>query len=192
MKLPDKKYSIIYSDPPWSYKDKKGDIVGYGSASAHYDTMKTQDIVWLPIRKIADNDCILFCWVTFPCLIDGLRVIKGWGFEYKTIGFCWIKTLKKQPIQQTSFLPYDMIDSSFGIGHYTKSNCEVCLIGIKGKPEIISNKVSSVVFEPRGEHSKKPNIIRQRIVELCGDKPRIELFARQKDIKGWDCWGNEI
>jgi N6-adenosine-specific RNA methylase IME4 len=191
MKLPDKKYSIILADPPWNYKDNKGNIIGYGSASAHYDTMKTQDIVWLPIRKITDNNCILFCWVTFPCLIDGLRVIKGWGFEYKTIGFCWIKTVKKQSIQQTSFLPYDIIDSFFGIGHYTKSNCEVCLIGIKGKPEIISNKVSSVVFEPRGEHSKKPDIVRQRIVELCGDKPRIELFARQK-VNGWDSWGLEI
>lgn len=191
MDFPKKKYNIIYADPPWDYKDKRGGIIGYGSVLAHYDTMKTQDIIWLPIRKIADNDCILFCWVTFPCLIDGLRVIKGWGFEYKTIGFCWIKTLKKQPIQQTSFLPYDVIDSFFGIGHYTKSNCEVCLIGIKGKPEIISNKVSSIVFEPRGEHSAKPNIIRDRIVELCGDKPRIELFARSK-VKGWSSWGDEI
>lgn len=191
MELPNKKYSIIYADPPWDYKDNRGGIKAYGSASAHYATMKTQDIVWLPIRNITNENCILFCWVTFPCLINGLRVIKGWGFEYKTIGFCWIKTSRKQNIKQTSFLPYNIIDSSIGIGHYTKVNCEVCLIGIKGKPKIVSNSISSVIFEPRGRHSAKPNIIRDRIIELCGDKPRIELFARQR-AEGWDNWGNEL
>ncbi|MBA7500882.1 hypothetical protein ES704_03644 [subsurface metagenome] len=190
MKLPDKKYSIIYADPPWKYG--KGDNIKWrGIASAHYDTMKTQDIIWLPVRKIADNNCILFCWVTFPYLIDGLRVIKGWGFEYKTLGFSWIKTNSKQSLEQMSFLPINYIDTFFGIGHYTRSNCEVCLIGTKGNPEIMTNNISSIIISPRREHSKKPDIVRERIVELCGDKPRIELFARQR-TENWDAWGLEI
>ena len=79
----------------------------------------------------------------------------------------------------------------FGIGYYTKSNCEVCLIAVKGKPIKVSNSVSSVIISPRQEHSKKPDQIRDKIVELCGDVPRIELFARKK-AEGWDVWGNEV
>ena len=77
----------------------------------------------------------------------------------------------------------------FGIGHYTKSNCEVCLIGVKGKPKIIDDTISSAIISPRQEHSRKPDIIRDKIVQLCGDLPRIELFARQK-IPNWDAWGD--
>ena len=81
----------------------------------------------------------------------------------------------------------------FGIGHYTKSNCECCLIGMKGKLKYIkeSDKVSSVVVSPLKEHSRKPDGIRDLIVKLCGNKSRIELFARQK-TEGWDSWGNEV
>lgn len=79
----------------------------------------------------------------------------------------------------------------FGVGYYAKSNCEICLMGIKGKMKPISNKVSSAIIAPREQHSKKPDEVRDRIVELFGDLPRIELFARQK-VQGWDSWGNEV
>jgi N6-adenosine-specific RNA methylase IME4 len=141
--------------------------------------MKTRDIKEIPIKKITDNNCMLFLWVTFPNLQEGLNIIKEWGFTYKTLGFSWIKTNKKNN------KPF------FGIGYYTKSNCECCLIGVKGKPIKESNSVSSVIISPREEHSKKPDEVRDKIVELCGDIPRIELFARQ-EVKGWDCWGNEV
>lgn len=140
--------------------------------------MTLEEIKSLPIKNIASENCMLFLWVTFPNLQEGLDVIKSWGFKYKTIGFSWIKTNKKNN------KPF------FGIGYYTKSNCEVCLIGVKGKPIKESNSVSSVVIAPREQHSKKPDCVRDKIVELCGDKPRIELFARQH-ADGWDCWGNE-
>lgn len=80
-----------------------------------------------------------------------------------------------------------------GIGFYTKSNSEVCLIGTKGKPPKASkhHTVSQIIDTVREEHSKKPDIVRDKIVEFSGDVPRIELFARQR-VEGWDCWGNEV
>ena len=183
----DKKYNIIYADPPWNYKSrvytdkivdgKKGAF--YSLEDYHYKTMSIDEIKKLPISDISADNSILFLWVTFPNLIEGLEVIKSWGFTYKTLGFSWIKTNKNDN------KPF------FGIGYYTKSNCEVCLIGVKGKPPKASNSVSSVVISPREEHSKKPDKVRNKIVEFAGNVPRIELFARQY-ADGWDCWGNEV
>lgn len=151
------KYQIIYADPPWSYRDKRKSHKRLcGGALAHYDTMLINDIKMLPIQSIADENCILFLWVTFPNLHEGLDVISAWGFKYKTLGFSWIKTNKKNG------KPF------FGIGWYTKSNCEVCLIGIRGKPFKTSNDVSSVVIAPREEHSKKPDEVRRRIEKFVG------------------------
>lgn len=178
--FPNKKYKIIYADPPWAYRDKRDKHPRLsGGASVHYNTMEQVDIKNLPIHNIRDENCILFMWATFPNLQEALDVIKAWGFTYKTLGFSWIKTNKNDG------KPF------FGIGYYTKSNCEVCLLAVKGKVEIKSNYVSSVLMEPRGEHSKKPDIARTKIVELMGDIPRIELFARQS-AEGWDSWGNEV
>jgi len=180
MNLPEKKYSIIYADPPWSYKDtRKETYKKHGGASSHYQTLSLDKIKALPVTSIANDNCMLFLWVTFPNLQEGLDVIKAWGFRYKTLGFSWIKT---NPKSGTPF---------FGIGYYTKSNCEACLIAVKGKPIKVSNSVSSVVIAPRERHSKKPDTVREKIVQLCGDVPRIELFARESH-EGWDCWGNEV
>ena len=174
-----KKYNIVYADPPWNYNDKRTGKKMSGGASNHYSTMKLNDIKKLPIGNLTNENCMLFLWATFPNLQEALEVIKAWGFKYKTLGFSWIKTNKKNG------KPF------FGIGYYTKSNCEVCLIGVKGRPFKESDAISSVVIAPREEHSKKPNEVREKIVTLCGDVPRIELFARQK-VNGWDCWGNEV
>lgn len=178
--FPDKKYKIIYADPPWKYNDKRQNPntdrpKKYGGIT--YDVMETEDICRLPVKQISDIDCILFMWATFPNLPNALEVIKAWGFEYKTLGFSWIKTNKNQGF-------------FFGIGSYTKSNCEVCLIGVKGKPQIIDDTISSVLISPIHGHSQKPHIVRDKIIKLCGDLPRIELFARTR-IHGWDTWGND-
>lgn len=171
----DKKYNIIYADPPWSYKDKKCN----GNCESHYLTMNINDICKLPIKNITDKDCILFLWVTYPMLQEGLKLIEEWGFKYKTIGFQWIK-------QNKSGKGY-----FFGLGRWTRGNSECCLIAVKGKPHRINNSVSQLIFSPLQEHSKKPAIVREKIVELIGDLSRIELFARQT-VEGWDCWGDEV
>lgn len=176
----DKKYTIIYADPPWAYKvwSNKGNG---RSAESYYNTMKIEEIINMKdtIQKISDENCVLFLWVTFPCLIEGLRTLKEWGFKYKTCGFTWVKRNK---VSDTWF---------FGLGHWTRANAELCLIATKGTIKRVSSKVPQIVDTRIEEHSKKPAIVRDRIVELIGDYPRIELFARQT-ADGWDCWGNEV
>ena len=173
--FPNKKYNIIYADPCWQYSDPKKNR---GGALRHYNTLGYKEISKLDVNSIAGEDCILFLWVTFPKLLESFDVIHGWGFEYKTIGFNWVK---KNKISDSWF---------WGMGSWTRSNAEVCLIGVKGKPKRISASVHSVIDAKIDKHSKKPDCVRDKIVELCGDLPRIELFARQK-VEGWDSWGNE-
>jgi len=186
--FPDKKYNVILADPPWSYKVWSKETGNGRSAESHYKTMDKNDIQNLPIQAICEDDCVLFLWVTAPCLLEGIEVIEKWGFTYKTLGFNWVKRNKKS-------------DSWFwGMGYYTRANTELCLLATKGKTlKRISKSVHQVVDDRIMNHSQKPNAVRERIVKLFGDLPRIELFARPpKDLlfedesyNGWDVWGNE-
>jgi len=177
--FPDKKYQVIYADPPWHYKN-------YVDKSASrwvgnkYPVMTVDDICNLPVQDLAADTCALFMWVTFPMLEIGFDIIKAWGFTYKTIAFSWVKTNKKS-------------NSLFwGMGYYTRSNTEICILATKGNSlPRISHSVHSVIMSPIEIHSKKPDCARDRVVELFGNIPRIELFARQK-TEGWDVWGNEV
>ena len=171
----DKKYQIIYADPPWTYRVWSGKGK---TAANHYSCMKKEEIFELPVSEIADDNCILFLWVTFPCLKEGLQTIEKWGFCYKTCGFTWIKKNRKSE------------GLFWGLGYWTRANAEICIIATKGKPKRESKSVHQVIFSRIEEHSKKPDETRDRIVKLCGDVPRIELFARQS-AEGWDCWGLE-
>ena len=183
-----KKYQIIYADPPWEYK-----FAGTRSEGTEddYPTMKTKDICAFNVAELADDNCILFMWGIWTKLQDAIDVMKAWGFEYKTVGFVWVKTNKREKVTQYSFLPADSFDEFFGMGMYTRSNTEFCLIGTKGKPQRISASVRQLVYTPIQQHSRKPDEVRERIVELMGDLPRVELFCRfPKD--GWDVWGNQI
>ena len=153
--------------------------------------MSKTSIQNLNVKGLARKDCTLFLWVTFPCLQEGIELIEKWGFKYKTCGFVWVKTNKRTDINQTSFLPKDNFDSFWGMGYWTRANVELCLIGTKGNPKRVSSGVHQVVYSPIKKHSEKPAEVRDRIVKLMGDLPRIELFARHK-TKGWDVWGNEV
>ena len=162
-----KKYNIVYADPPWSYNSRRSNYIknSSGETLRHYDTLTLDELKQIPISEITDKDCMLFMWATFPQIQEALDLIKAWGFDYKTV--------------------------AFGVGYYTRNNVEICLLGVKGKPFKEVGNMSSVVISPREEHSKKPDIVRDKIVELCGDIPRIELFAR-KETEGWDVFGNEV
>ncbi len=173
-----KKYGIIYADPPWHYRvySKKG---AGRSAESHYPTMTIEEIQALPVSELANKDCALFMWITFPLLKESLSVLSAWGFKFKTIAFVWIKQNRKS-------------DSLFwGMGYWTRANAEFCVLATKGKPKRMAKNVHQVIVSHIEEHSKKPDEARRRIVRLMGDLPRIELFARQKTA-GWDVWGNEV
>ena len=171
------KFSIIYADPPWNG-------LGWNNGSGkkcpalHYSVMDGDDIARLPIQDIAADNCALFLWVTFPNLPLGLRVLESWGFRYATQAFTWVKKTKHGKW-------------FWGCGNYTRANSELCLLGIRGKMTRKSASVLSVVDAPVGPHSEKPPEVRDKIVQLFGDLPRVELFARQS-FPGWTALGNEI
>lgn len=170
-----KKYSVIYADPPWRYDHRHG----HGVAENHYPTMSLDEICALPVADLAAENSALFLWATFPQLKEALRVIDAWGFQYKTLAFLWLKQNRKT-------------DSWFyGMGFWTRSNAEVCLLATRGRPKRQCAGIHQFVVSHIEQHSKKPDIVRDKIVQLMGDVPRAELFARQK-TPGWDIWGNEV
>ena len=178
-----KKYNIIYADPPWEYKQSGSKTNSRGMAKQHYNTMSTQDICNLPIKELKTENAICFMWATFPNINEALKVFEAWGFEYKTAAFVWVKKNKKS---NTNF---------WGMGAYTRANAEVCLLGIskktKASEQVKAHNIHQIIEAPIERHSKKPDIIREKIVELLGDLPRVELFARNT-TEGWDVWGNEV
>ena len=172
-----KKYNIIYADPPWSYKDKA--LAGNRGAGCKYKVQTKEWLDNLPVVDIADTDCVLFLWVTMPKLNECWGLIKNWGFEYKTVAFTWVKRNKKQP------------SWFWGMGHWTRANAELCLLATRGHPKRVSASVHSIIDSHIQAHSQKPDKVRNEIVKLLGDLPRIELFARER-VEGWDSWGDEV
>jgi len=175
MNFPDKKYKIIYADPPWEYDDKA--LAGNRGAGCKYDLLSNDDLSKLPIQEICDSDCILFMWCTWPKIKDCLELIESWGFEYKTKAFTWVKTNSNGTI-------------FMGMGRWTRANDEFILLATRGKPSRINAGIQSVFMSTPKKHSQKPDIFRKYILELVGDLPRIELFARTR-VHGWDTWGND-
>ncbi len=170
-----KKYQIIYADPPWA--EYGGGKIKRG-ADRHYQLMKTKDIINMRVKEIAADDAHLYLWVTNNKLIDGLEVMKAWGFEYKTI-ITWLK-------------------DRFGLGQYFRGITEHCLFGVKGMLpyKIIDGRRQQGVTgftAVRTTHSTKPEIMRDMINKVSYQEGynRIELFARIK-IDGWDIFGNEV
>lgn len=141
--------------------------------------MGIKDICGLNVKEVAAEDCVLFLWTTFPQLRVALQVIQAWGFEYKTVAFVWLKQNKSGK------------GWFFGLGFWTRGNAEICLLAVKGKPRRKSGSVHQLIISPLQAHSQKLGEAREKIVELMGDLPGLELFAREK-TNGWDAWGNEV
>jgi N6-adenosine-specific RNA methylase IME4 len=184
MDLPNKKYNIIYADPPWHYGSKSAINNSSGKTikplNAHYNTMTLNQLKELPIKKITKEDTACFMWVTDSHIDEALEILKSWGFKYKTIAFNWVKTTSKGNYCKN-------------VAPWTMKSSEICLLGIKGKMTKYKqvNNIESLVIAERTKHSRKPKEIRNRIELLFGNLPRIELFAREK-TEGWDVWGNEV
>ena len=141
--------------------------------------MSIEQLCALDVEKITDENCALFLWSTFPFLPEALRLIKAWGFTYKTTAFVWLKQNRKNK------------DWFFGLGFWTRGNAEICLLATKGHPKRKAANIHQLIISPVEAHSKKPDAAREKITALMGDLPKIELFAR-KESPGWDIWGNEV
>ncbi len=179
MKLPDKKYNIIYADPPWSFNNKNTGGSLSSGASEKYNVMTIDNIKNLPIHNITADNCILVMWYVSSMPQEAIDVVNSWGFTLKNMnGFVWVKLTKN-------------LKKHFGMGYYTRAGSESAIIAIKGKPEIKSHSVRAVRESIVTRHSEKPDEFRNDIINLCGDLPRIELFSRMY-IPGWDSFGDEI
>jgi N6-adenosine-specific RNA methylase IME4 len=185
-------YGAILADPPWRFRVWNGSEVvqarestsTYKPASVHYRTMSVEELAALPIEAVAGSDCALFLWSCWPTLLDAIQIVDAWGFEYKTCAFDWMKA----HAGQLDFLRDDT-DALMGMGYWTRSNSEPCLLATRGKPKRLNADVRQGIIAPRREHSRKPDCVHERIERLVAG-PYLELFARQHR-PGWDCWGNE-
>ena len=185
--LPQETFDIIYADPPWDYNgkmqfDNSGKAENFdvnkkifiSSATFKYPTVKTKELKKIPIKEIANNDCLLFMWATNPHLAQAIELGEAWGFEYRTVAFIWDK-MNHNP------------------GQYTLSNCELCLVFKRGKipqPRGARN-VQQLIRSPRGKHSEKPKEVIEAIEKMFPTQSKIELFARKKP-DGWSVWGLDV
>lgn len=174
-----RRYGVIYADPPWLFRNWSAKGTGRNAVS-HYDCLGINKLMALPIADLAARDCVLFLWATDPLLHRAMQLISAWGFEYKTVGFYWIKLNAK---------PKHAADFFTGLGYWTRANPEQCLMATRGKPVRIAKDVRRLVIESRREHSRKPDCIREHIERLVSG-PYLELFARETK-SGWDCWGDQ-
>jgi N6-adenosine-specific RNA methylase IME4 len=180
------KFSVILADPPWRFAPMGidpsvvADRYKGRSAESHYDTMGSQELTSLPVASIAGNPSVLFLWTTSPFLSHAICTMSAWGFRYKTVAFAWIKQNKAGT------------DWASGMGWYTLSNVELCILGTKGATlKRQCRNVRQLVVAPRREHSRKPDEVRARIERMYGPVPKVELFARER-ADGWTCLGNEV
>lgn len=174
------KYQILYCDCPWRYNARNNPNTKFGLGASQYPTLSVGELVALAplIKAITAPNCALFMWAVPPKLPWALEVMQAWGFRYCTKAFTWIK-VDRQGVPR--LLP----------GYYTGSNSEDCWLGMRGSLSVVNKGVRQVVSSTLRGHSQKPDLVRERIVDLFGDLPRLELFAREK-IEGWQAVGNEI
>lgn len=176
-------YDVVLLDPPWMhYGSKTKDA----AAGKHYDLMPDEEIAALPVRSLLRNPKrgAFFVWATCPRLDAAVRMIEAWGLRYRGVAFNWVKTTRSGKVIGAQGVPPTG----------TKPTSELCLLATvqrAGRPfPLLDAAVPQVLLAPRGKHSAKPAEARHRIVRLYGDRPRIELFARDA-AEGWDRWGRE-
>lgn len=183
-------FSLILADPPWRFEPYDRATGLEKSPDAHYETMSLAQMVGLPVAQIADKNALLAMWVYDPMLPDAFRIAQFWGFpEYVTVLFRWLKTTDGQ---------YHLFEPgaerlNFGTGYHTRhGGCEECWLFRRGDGlKVLNHGIRTEFFSPVREHSRKPSKVNRWLVDLYGDVPRIELFARTGAL-GWSSWGLEV
>lgn len=179
--LPRGHFRCIAADPPWRYLtwSKKG--MGR-SPERHYRTMTIDEIKALPVADVAAKDCVLLIWCVNPMLDVGIEVMRAWGFQFKTVGFCWAKMTPRSAPWMPKY--------HFGMGHWSRANVEVCLLGTRGKPQRQSKSVRQLIVAPVREHSRKPDEFLPSVEQLVPG-PYLEMFSRS-NRPGWTTVGDEV
>jgi N6-adenosine-specific RNA methylase IME4 len=175
-----KRFGVIYADPPWVYENWSPTGGLRAAAANHYGTSALDEIMKLPVARLAADDCALLLWCTWPHIAIGthVKIIEAWGSKPSTAAFVWVKTNANGEGLHT------------GNGYYTRSNSEVCFLATKGSPLRLNADVHQVVMAPVGAHSEKPEEVR-RYIERLFPGPYLELYGR-KLAAGWTVWGDEI
>src|SRR5215471_15372394 len=169
----DRRYAVLYADPPWHFEVYNEESGGEHAAANHYSTMLLDEICALPILSLASPDAALFMWTTVPHLRESFDVLVAWGFEYKA-NIVWVK-------------------DKIGLGYFVRNQPELLLVATRGDMPSPSpaNRPPSVISAPRREHSRKPDEAYEIIEWMYPTLPKVELFARQTR-PGWEAWGNEV
>lgn len=203
-------FEILYADPAWTYTDKAA--AGKRGAAFKYDLMTVDDICALDVQAHMAPESACFMWATAPCLPEALRVMAAWGYEYSTIAFTWVKTRSVRTVEARRIVRAGfptmqaqadrVVDElaaaglitpklHIGMGQSTRANAEFVLLGLRGRMGRVAAGVRQILMSPLREHSAKPPEVRERIVQLLGDRPRLEMFARER-APGWSAWGNQV
>lgn len=177
--LPAGPFSLVYADPPWTFITRSAKGRGRcPDGRGHYGVMTLGDIKALPVGDICARNSVLALWATNPMLPEALDVMAAWGFGYRT-KLTWAKRSSTGKHWQ------------FGTGYWLRSSTEDLLIGVRGHWSPRNRRTRSIFEAPVGRHSEKPDGVRGLIVDLVGDVPRIELFARST-APGWTAWGDQV
>jgi N6-adenosine-specific RNA methylase IME4 len=172
------RFATILADPPWQFQNRTGKVAPEHRRLLRYPTMELQEIIDLPVGNFAAARSHLYLWVPNALLMEGLKVMKAWGFTYKS-NIVWFKIRK------------DGGPDGRGVGFYFRNVTELVLFGVRGSMRTLNpgrTQVNTLATRKR-EHSRKPDEIYD-IIEACSPGPYLELFARFRR-KGWAQWGNE-
>lgn len=180
--FPTGQFDVVLLDPPWAYY---GDPNKDQAAGKHYPLVSDADLKTLPVPSLLHKESVVFMWATSPRLDFAIELLKSWGLFYRGVAFVWVKTtLRGEVIQGQGVRP-----------SIVKSTCEFVLAASrteKGRPlPLLNEAIGQVIQAPRGEHSEKPEEVRNRINQMYGPVRKVELFARTR-ANCWQAWGNEI
>ena len=173
------RFGTILADPPWQFSNRTGKMAPEHKRLSRYPTMKLQEIMELPIPQLSLPQCHLYLWVPNALILEGLEVMRRWGFTYKT-NLVWYKIRK------------DGGPDGRGVGFYFRNVTELVLFGVRGSMRTLApgRRQVNLLSTRKREHSRKPDEL-YNIIEKCSPGPYLELFARHKR-KGWAQWGNEV
>lgn len=183
--LPPGPHRVAYLDPPWRFLTWNGEKAVPTLGADPYPTMTLEELQAIPLASVMAEDALLIMWTTSDQLANALGLGQGWGFTYKSLGPIWVK--ERAPSQAELF--GDAPICELGMGYWFRQQAEVSLLFTRGSPSRRDAGVRQVVFEPRREHSRKPDEVRRRI-ERISDGPYLELFGRTQ-APGWSVWGND-